>query len=349
SMKKKLSRILTMVIMVGMIAAIPASTQILSGGGSETNEDANLPMLVLVNRLELSEEQMDALHDTITGLLEEKEEMEDLRAEFKDVMIEFSGTGEELDELLAAFQEDQQALAEVLRESIEASLDEVRDLLSINQGITLRETLPGLLGSGSAQRTGFSDGRLQHTPRMMENSMPSLPTGRGSMAQQAQRGGQMQSPMQSGRVGGRSGSFGNESMSGMMQERFGEDGMLLMHGEGFGQDLDDVDDTHAMREQLQSRLEQFGDQVPEELREQLEQRFGGTIEIVGQMGRRIGNTSPGQSGMGQLRGRGQIGGNSFAEQQGQFLEGGQGGEHGNLFDLLEQVAGVLELKMEAME
>jgi len=337
---KKISRILSMVIVVGLIAAIPASTQILSGSGGESSDESNLPMLILVNRLELSEEQMEVLQDILIDLLQEKETVDAVRAEFEQVMIEFNGTGEELDELLATFREDQGTVAEAMHESIEASVDEVRDLLSINQGIALRESLPELLGGGGGSLgPDRGVGQLQNSPGMMGNSMPSLPMGRSGMGQmqQAPRGEQRQSPMQgSTRMDDRRGSFDRDSMSSMMQERFGNGTMPEMFGERFGQGRGNVG-IGTMLGQLQDRFEQFGNQAPEELRERLEERFGGTIENLHEhldrsfsghldrLGNRAGTAMPGQGVMGRL------------------------GERGNPFELLEQLATVLELKLEAME
>ena len=267
-----------MVIVVGMMVAIPASTQVLSGSGGESSEAVNLPILILVNRLELSVEQMEALRDILTNVLEEKDEMDRLRAEFDEVMIEFNGTGEELDELLTTFREDQQALVETVRESIGTSLDEARDLLSVNQGLVLRAALPEFMRAGA-----------------MWLGAPS--------------GGRMQSSMHGGmRMAGRNGSFDRDSMLSMMQERMGDGTMMEEFGERMSQGLDDAD-VETMREQMQGRLER--------LRE--------------------------------LGGRGQISGNSFAPQRGRSIRNGQLGERGNLFELLEQVAEVLELKLEAME
>ncbi len=176
---KRVSRILSMVIVVGMIAAIPASTQILFGSGGEATDESNLPMLILVNRLEMSVEQMEGLLGILTDLLDEREQIDGLQSEFEDAMIEFNGTGEELDEMLATFREDQQALAEAMRESLATSLDDARDILSINQGIVLREALPALTGLGAVTGTDSRVGRLPHTAPMTEHRMPSAPMDRG--------------------------------------------------------------------------------------------------------------------------------------------------------------------------
>jgi ElaB/YqjD/DUF883 family membrane-anchored ribosome-binding protein len=307
---KKISKILSLVIVVGVIAAIPASTQIVAESGNAALDEGNLAMLILVNRLELSEEQMNGLHDILADLLGEREQMESLRAELEEAMIEFNGTGDELDAILATFREDQQALAEALRESLTTSLDAVRDLLSINQGIVLRDELPRLLGGGASLRAAHSDGRTQTASPMMENRMTPSITGRGSM----------------------------------MDQRQGQDG--------------DDETIGAMREGMQDRLEQLGDRVPEELLEQLGERFGGVIETLGnrlgqnlgQMENRFGAAVSRQDGMSQRVLRDLPGERcSLPLQRMQSLRArGQGSERGNLFELLEQMKNVLELKIEAM-
>jgi len=355
-----------MVIVVGMIAAIPASTQILSGSSGESIVDNNLPMLILVNRLELSEEQMEALHNILTDLLEEKETVDGLQSEFEDVMIRFNGTREELDELLAAFREDQQALAEAMHESIEASLDEVRDLLSINQGIALREAFSEMLGRSVLLGSDRSVNHPQRAPGMMGNRMLAQLTGRSEIVvwqmQQEPRGGQMQTPMQStATMGGRNGSFeqvpdrfGYDSTSSMMWKRFDNSTVPEMFGERFSQGIDDAD-IGAISEHLRDRIAQFEDKVPEGLRGQLAERFGVAVEdlterldrnfsgTLGQMDGRAGNVMPGQGSVGRF------GGTSHPTQRLQSIHDEQFVERDNLFELLEQVADVLELKMEAMK
>ena len=319
---KKISRILTMVIVVGMIAAIPASTQVLPGSRGEISDDSNLPILILINRLELSEEQMNSLHDILSNLLEVKAEPEALLAEFEDVMIEFSGTGEELDALMATFREDQQVLAEALRESIQASLDQARDLLSINQGNVLREALPSLLGRDVSRTSG---------------SIRSLPMGRADMMEQMQqlpRGAlpQMQAPMMgSERMSGRGGSFDE------IPDRFASDSMASRMQERF--------DGDSMPEMFEER---FGDQVPEALREKMEDHFGGHFDNnADHQDIRNESAMPMQGVMG-LRGRGQFGEDSFSTQRPQLVHDEQFGVHGDLFELLEQVIEVLELKLAAI-
>ena len=336
---KKISRVLSMVIVVGMIAAIPASTQVLARSGGESSEAGNLPMLVLLNRLELSEEQMEVLQDILIELLEEKEAVDALRAGFEKGMVTFNGTDEELDELLAMFREDQQALVAALRESIGTSLDEVRDLLSVNQGIVLRATLPELMG-GSATGLGAPTGG-QVRPSMHEDT----------------------------RMDGANGSFDRDSMLSMMQERIGSGTMAERFGERMSQDLDDADietmirqrmgqdlddkTIEMMREQMQGRVQRLGEHLcgaAENLGKRLGQNLGGrNFRQMSRMSGRVGNAMPECNALGQLSVRSQISENTLASRRGQSNWNGQPGERGNLFELLEQVVEVLELKLEAME
>ena len=380
---KKISKVLSMVLVVGLVAAIPASTQIMAGSSIAAVSESDLPMLILVNRLELSEEQMTALNNILSDLVDEKQEGERLIAEFEEAMIRFNGTGEELDVMLGSFREDQQALAETLSESIETSLDEVRDLLSINQGIVLREQLPQLLGLDTAQRAIGSNGQLQNAPDMMSNRMAASSSmgrsgmmGQQQMSPQMSRGGQTQ-PQAQGRFveSGRNGAL-SQNTSDMMGNRMpsssmgraemagqasANDDMETMIEQRLGQDVDD-ETIEAMREQMQGRFEQMGDQVPEELmerfgergsggRESLDGRLGQTTDAMtmGQMGGRASVTAMSrQGGMDQMVSRGQLDVNSISVQHMQALRG-QMGEHGNLFEFLERVTDVLDLKLEALE
>ncbi|MBU1050769.1 hypothetical protein KKG90_12175 [Candidatus Bipolaricaulota bacterium] len=325
---KKIPKILSMMLVVGLIAAIPASTQILADAATEnsagTADASNLPLLILVNRLELSQEQTIALRGILSNLIGERGKSEKLAADFEQTMISFTGTTEELDALLATFREDQQALAGTLRESIASSLDEVRDLLSINQGRVLQETLPQLMGGvllGTNQEIGA---RLQRAAQMSGAGVSSRPMTRGTMAdQQSQRALLMGSRMQDVADMARSDeSSGDEVVAEGLQARVGTrmagrtvEDMETMMVQRLGQIADDGS-VAAMREQMRTRLEQTGS---------------------GSMGNSSAPRS--QMGMGLMDQRSE-GARATLTMQGQ---------HGNLFEVLERVVDVLDLKREAME
>jgi len=145
-MKTKWLRIGSLVLLLGLIAAIPASTQVLFGSSGGNAEASNLPLLVLVNRMELTTGQMEEIHGLLEGLLEEREALELRRAKLEEEMIAFTGTAEQLDEILEAFRAESVEQAEAAREHVEEVIDQVKGILTLKQGEVLAEALPGLLG-----------------------------------------------------------------------------------------------------------------------------------------------------------------------------------------------------------
>lgn len=155
---KKIMRVLPLVAVLAMTAAIPASTQVVSGEEASSEAGANLPMLIAVNRLELTVEQMEEIHGLLTGLLETKGEREASIAAFEQEMIAFQGTAEELDVLLEERRAEAETLAEGQREAMVDAIDQIKGILTIKQGEALQGVLGGLLGiravSGIAIETG---------------------------------------------------------------------------------------------------------------------------------------------------------------------------------------------------
>lgn len=141
-MKKGL-RVVLLIVVLAAAAAIPASTQSLRlGRASDETGEASLEMLVLVNRLDLSREQMEALHGTITGLLTERAAQSAMEASFRDEMIAWNGTNDELEARLVAFRDERIAAGAALRDTADAAIDEVKNVLSIAQGEILAQYAP---------------------------------------------------------------------------------------------------------------------------------------------------------------------------------------------------------------
>ena len=150
---------------------------------------------------------------------------------------------------------------------------------------------------------------------------------------------------------GTNGSFDRDLMSSMMQERIGSGAMTERFGERMSQGLDDADIEAMIRQRIG---QDFDDETIETMREQIQGRFErlrehflGAVEDLGERpGQNLGGRNSGQ--MGQMNSRA---GNATACKidEGQLVGRGQLGDRGQLFELLEQVAEVLELKLEAME
>ena len=146
-MKRTYVRIVVALVLLGALAAIPASTQVVSTGSSMASEaGVDLPLLLVVNRLELSRAQMETLRATIGGLLDERSALETQRADFETEMIAFHGTAEELDVRIAAFEQEIATARSALRIRAAAAVDTVKETLTMKQGEILMQALPGLFG-----------------------------------------------------------------------------------------------------------------------------------------------------------------------------------------------------------
>ena len=147
-MKGKAVRIVLVVALLGALAAIPASTQGLLGQAQSSSDEAgvNLPMVLLVNRLELSRQQMETLLSTINGLLDQTAVLDQKRDAFEQEMIAFSGTAEELDVRLAAFQTQMKTARTALDDEMAAAISTLPDTLTMKQGEILTAAFPGIVG-----------------------------------------------------------------------------------------------------------------------------------------------------------------------------------------------------------
>jgi hypothetical protein len=147
-MKGKAVRIVLVVALLGALAAIPASTQGLLGQAQSSSDEAgvNLPMVLLVNRLELSRQQMETLLSTINGLLDQTAVLDQKRDAFEQEMIAFSGTAEELDVRLAAFRTQMKTARTALDDEMAAAISTLTDTLTMKQGEILTAAFPGIVG-----------------------------------------------------------------------------------------------------------------------------------------------------------------------------------------------------------
>ncbi|MEE9542146.1 MAG: hypothetical protein V3V77_04220, partial [Candidatus Bipolaricaulota bacterium] len=73
-----------LIVIMGLCAALPASAQVEGyAGGSE----ANLALLILINRLELTTGQMQQIHDILVGILDEASAISGKREAFAQEML----------------------------------------------------------------------------------------------------------------------------------------------------------------------------------------------------------------------------------------------------------------------
>lgn len=140
-MRKSTFTILIVVIM-GLCAALPASAQVEGyAGGSE----ANLALLILINRLELTTGQMQQIHDILVGILDEASAISGKREAFAQEMLRFDGSAEKLDTRLETFRTQMEGNLSALRENTQNAVDELTTILTVKQGDILRSSLRGLV------------------------------------------------------------------------------------------------------------------------------------------------------------------------------------------------------------
>ena len=100
---KKIKRLLPLVAILGLLAALPASAQV---EATQDEGGSNLALLITINRLELTADQMQQIRDVLVGVLNEANALKEGRNAFEQQMFRFDGAGEELDALVVAFRED---------------------------------------------------------------------------------------------------------------------------------------------------------------------------------------------------------------------------------------------------
>jgi hypothetical protein len=139
---------LTAIALVAVLAGVTASSAV---SGSGPSDAMTLPLAIFVNQLELSPEQMLRVRDLLRNVLDQVDALELLRSEFQDAMIAFQGTREELADKVVSFGERIRTEQRTLRETAAATVDELKDTLTIRQGEIIgsfvRERLPGLVPS----------------------------------------------------------------------------------------------------------------------------------------------------------------------------------------------------------
>ena len=145
---KKMTRVLPLVALVALIAAIPASTQVVSDDEAAA-ETANLPLLIAVNRMELTQEQMVEIHSILEALLDGRETQGDALADLQEEMIAFQGTAEELDAILEAHRAEAMEAAGAQHEAFAEAIDQIKGILTLKQGEALSGVLGRLLGGAA--------------------------------------------------------------------------------------------------------------------------------------------------------------------------------------------------------
>jgi len=171
---KTANRVVSLVVILGLLAIVPASAQL------DTTQDidtGNLGLLITINRLELTTDQMQQIRDILVGILDEANALKESSDPFEQQMLHFNGTGEELDVLVEAFREEQSTQASALQEKAQGALKDLKEILTLKQGETLGSAFDHLLGirfgTMALQEHRFQAGPLGMRGRAMGENLPS--------------------------------------------------------------------------------------------------------------------------------------------------------------------------------
>jgi len=167
---KKVNRIVSFAVILGLLAIVPASAQL---DTTQDTDTSHLGLLITINRLELATDQMQQIRDILVGILDEANALKEGRDAFEQEMLRFNGTGEELDVLVEAFRKRQSALATAQQEKAQDALEDLKEILTLKQG----ETLPAVhlyhlfggvrFGTMALQEHRFQAGSLGMRSRAM--------------------------------------------------------------------------------------------------------------------------------------------------------------------------------------
>jgi len=122
---------------MGSLASIDNSTP------STAEKELNLNLIVLVNRLQLTPEQLAAVRERIAEVVDKASAIEARRDAFAKELLTFTGNEQELDAKLAAFEKEMDGLRKDLATTAQENIDELKGILTVRQGEVLREALQG--------------------------------------------------------------------------------------------------------------------------------------------------------------------------------------------------------------
>ncbi len=170
----------TLAMLIGLLIAVPLSAQ---ATGPTMNKPLtqlqDIRMLVLVDRMNLSADQMKTLHTALTDVLNQAASLQTLATQFRQDLINFNGTNDQLNTLIEGYRTKLHDAMTALHDQAKTALDSVKSSLTIEQGELLREALMPQMGMmpGAAPRMGFMG--MGNAP-----AQPPHPFGQRPMGQQ---------------------------------------------------------------------------------------------------------------------------------------------------------------------
>jgi len=131
-------------VAVGLLAAVPTIAQ--TAGEAKADD---LRLAITINKLDLTPEQMQQVHDILAGVLVEADAIKESRDAFTQDMIGFTGNTADLETALSEFRSQMAEQTKAFHDNMKASLDQLKGILTIEQGEILRDAFAqhGFAGS----------------------------------------------------------------------------------------------------------------------------------------------------------------------------------------------------------
>ena len=141
---KKVIASTSLAVLIGLLVALPLSAQM--AGGVRQDKPLGQPaeeiqLLILIDRMNLTTDQMQTLHDALKGVTDEASGLKDLYSSFRQDLIGFHGDEAQLDALIEGYRSKLHDAMEKIREQMKTAFDSLKDSLTIEQGELLRAAL----------------------------------------------------------------------------------------------------------------------------------------------------------------------------------------------------------------
>ena len=159
---KKNSILVTGLLIATLLVGLPATAQ--EALPDKYGPQADIRLLIAINRLQLSTEQMEQIQHILVGFLDQANGIAEEKEAFAQQMLLFSGDTEELDLLLSSHKERMKSALSELKEIGQQAVDEIKGILTITQGEALMGYLSPLrmIGGEAAERQPLA---LKQAPR----------------------------------------------------------------------------------------------------------------------------------------------------------------------------------------
>ena len=105
---------------------------------AERDLELEIQILKIINRMELTEEQMTLLRDNIAEIRTSYDSVTQTQVELREFLMDFNGTRSELNESIAPIEERVYEAEKVFGEQLFSTLDQFKDVFTMRQGEILQ-------------------------------------------------------------------------------------------------------------------------------------------------------------------------------------------------------------------